>query len=766
MRHLRLLVVIAVALSASVWWSSAGRRPAAQASPDSRPNVLIFMTDDQRASADEMSALDGIRRIYGDAGTYFPNAVVTTPLCCPSRASLFTGRFAHNTMVVENKVPPSFDQTTTLQYQLQRLGYHTAIVGKYLNGFVGPPPYFDLHDVFAGYTYDDGTYATVHLWQRVVEYLNTFEQTDDTPWLMYVTPFAPHPQAVPETKYAQAPVPPWEDTPSRTETDLSDKPALIQKQSGQVTLDDIKQLRERMIRTLYSVDDAAEQIFAQLDALGEDNTIAFFLSDNGYLWYEHGLEAKGVPYDEAVNVPFFVRWPGHVAAGATDTRVVANIDIAPTIYDILGQLPTNYVLDGQSLFRSSRTSILTEGISRGYRSLWSPGEVYTEWNDGFREYYGADDPWELDNAFVVGTPPTNAQALHDELARYLPPTITGFAPTSGAPGSLVTITGSNLSGLSSVLFAGMPAPIVDNGTSSVTATVPDGAAGGPISVSKLGGEATSSGSFTVTTSEPGVAITSFSPTSGAAGTQVIIDGSGFGSTTGVAFGATSASFTVISETQLAATVPSTASSGPVTVTTTGGSATSSASFTVAAPVKTVNVTVGDDFYRPKAVTMVPGGVVVWTFTGSHPHAVRDAALLGAGSTPLFDSGSRTSGSFSSTFRAAGTYAYVSAQGEATVMKGTVAVPVTVSPSAGTSSTTFTVTVTSAPVAGFASVVQSRFQPPGGKWGSWKTIATTTTSGLDFTPVSGAGAYQFRSRLRNVDTGRMSSQSPVAKVMVS
>jgi plastocyanin len=247
---------------------------------------------------------------------------------------------------------------------------------------------------------------------------------------------------------------------------------------------------------------------------------------------------------------------------------------------------------------------------------------------------------------------------------------------------------------------------------------------------------------------------------------VIIDGSGFGSTTGVAFGATSASFTVISETQLAATVPSTASSGPVTVTTTGGSATSSASFTVAAPVKTVNVTVGDDFYRPKAVTMVPGGVVVWTFTGSHPHAVRDAALLGAGSTPLFDSGSRTSGSFSSTFRAAGTYAYVSAQGEATVMKGTVAVPVTVSPSAGTSSTTFTVTVTSAPVAGFASVVQSRFQPPGGKWGSWKTIATTTTSGLDFTPVSGAGAYQFRSRLRNVDTGRMSSQSPVAKVMVS
>lgn len=465
-------------------------------------------------------------------------------------------------------------------------------------------------------------------------------------------------------------------------------------------------------------------------------------------------------------MPFFVRWPGHVPAGATDTRVVANIDIAPTIYGILGHTPTNYVFDGRSIFTSSRTSILTEGISRGYRSLWSPGEVYTEWNDGFREYYGADDPWELDNAFVVGGPPSNAQALHDELALYLAPTISGFAPTSGAPGTSVTITGSDLSGLSSVVFAGTPAPIVANGTSSVTVTVPDGATSGPISVRKLGGAATSSTSFTVTTSEPGVAITSFSPTSGAPGTQVTIDGSGFGSTTGVSFGATSASFTVISDSQLAATVPSTTSSGPITVTTTDGAATSSTSFTVAAPpVSRVNVTVGDDFYRPKAATAVQGGGLVWTFTGSHPHAVRDASLLGPGSTPLFDSGPRTSGTFSSTFTAAGTYPYVSAQGEATVMKGTVAVPVKVSPATGTSSTIYTVTVTSTPVAGFA-VVQSRFQPPGGKWGAWKTIATTTATDLDFTPTSGAGAYQFRARLRNVDTGRMSGQSPVRKITVS
>lgn len=347
-----------------------------------------------------------------------------------------------------------------------------------------------------------------------------------------------------------------------------------------------------------------------------------------------------------------------------------------------------------------------------------------------------------------------------------PPTITDVQPNMGAPGDLVTISGTGFSNTYAVRFNGLDAAFDVGNDSSITATVPISASSGPISVAVPGATVSSPSTFTVTTSQPGVAITSFSPTSGAPGTQVTIDGSGFGSTTDVSFGATSASFTVISDSQLAATVPPSASSGPITVMTTDGSATSSASFTVGTPIKTVNVTVGDDFYRPKAATTVPGGDVVWTFTGSHPHAVRDAALLGAGSTPLFDSGSRTSGTFSWTFRAAGTYAYVSAQGEATVMKGTVAVPVTVSPSAGTSSTTFTVTVTSTPVAGFASVVQSRFQPPGGKWGAWKTIATTTATGLDFTPASGAGGYQFRSRLRNVDTGRMSGQSPVRQITVS
>ena len=96
-----------------------------------RPNILIVMTDDQRTSSDGLSVMDDLRRIFGEHGTYYPNAVATTPLCCPSRASTFSGRYAHNTGVIDNDGNP-LDQTTTLQYHLQqRLGYQTALVGKY-----------------------------------------------------------------------------------------------------------------------------------------------------------------------------------------------------------------------------------------------------------------------------------------------------------------------------------------------------------------------------------------------------------------------------------------------------------------------------------------------------------------------------------------------------------------------------------------------------------------------------------------------------------
>lgn len=166
-------------------------------------------------------------------------------------------------------------------------------------------------------------------------------------------------------------------------------------------------------------------------------------------------------------------------------------------------------------------------------------------------------------------------------AQSAAPTITSFSPTGGPVGTKVTITGTNFTGTTGVAFAGTSAQFTVVSDTSLTATVPGSAATGTITVTAPGGSATSTTAFTVTTVvPPAPTITSFSPTSGPVGTNVTIAGTGFIGTTSVAFGGTSAPFTVISDTSLTATVPTGARTGPITVTSPGGTATSSRSFRV------------------------------------------------------------------------------------------------------------------------------------------------------------------------------------------
>jgi hypothetical protein len=160
------------------------------------------------------------------------------------------------------------------------------------------------------------------------------------------------------------------------------------------------------------------------------------------------------------------------------------------------------------------------------------------------------------------------------------PTISSFTPTSGSPGTSVTITGSGFAGASSVAFNGVSATFTVGSDTQITATVPSGATTGPISVAAPGGSTTSSGSFTVTTTVPGPSITSFSPSTGRVGTAVTISGSGFNGATAVSFNGTSATFTVASDTQISTTVPSGATTGRISVTAGGVTATSSTSFKV------------------------------------------------------------------------------------------------------------------------------------------------------------------------------------------
>ncbi|MGZ5545382.1 MAG: DNA/RNA non-specific endonuclease, partial [Limisphaerales bacterium] len=161
------------------------------------------------------------------------------------------------------------------------------------------------------------------------------------------------------------------------------------------------------------------------------------------------------------------------------------------------------------------------------------------------------------------------------------PTITSFSPTSGPVGQSVTVSGTGFTGASFVRFNGTDATsFTVNSDTQITATVATGSSTGPISVTTGGGVATSSGSFTVSGGTPAPSITNFTPTSGSAGATVTINGSAFTGATTVAFNGTGANFTVSSDTQISATVPSSATSGTISVTTPAGTGTSSGTFTV------------------------------------------------------------------------------------------------------------------------------------------------------------------------------------------
>jgi arylsulfatase A-like enzyme len=365
LRVARVTVIVAIALAFA---PVPAIRSAPRAAPDAaiattRPNVLIIVMDDQRDQG-TLAVQPNVRRLFQSGGVTFSNAFDTTPLCCPARGSLFSGRYPHNTGVRTNADPDSeqrFDQKTTLVYHLKNAGYATAMAGKYWNKWPQstPPPYFD-HFAMTGGGYlnagfnVDGTQKTVMGYNTDVignfatQDLQTFEANDAQPWFLYLATQAPHSPFEPSATYANAAVPAWDQSPAVLEADRSDKPTWI-KQST-TPLADVETTRRQQLRTLMSVDDMVAQVFAKMDALGEsDATIAFFISDNGYMWGEHGQIEKRAPYTDSISIPMYMRWPGQVAAGSVDARLVTQMDITPTIYDVVGITP-GYTVDGVSLF--------------------------------------------------------------------------------------------------------------------------------------------------------------------------------------------------------------------------------------------------------------------------------------------------------------------------------------------------------------------------------------------------------------------------------
>ncbi|NRB73793.1 MAG: sulfatase [Verrucomicrobiales bacterium] len=360
---------------------------------EEKPNLLVILTDDQRYDAMgflghpflETPTLDRIAK----EGVHFKNAVVTTSLCSPSRASILTGLYAHNHRVVDNYNPFS-DELVFFPKYLQDVGYETAFVGKWhMGGEIDhPQPGFDHWVAFKGqgvYFADpadakvkgryvpqvsrDGLnvngervpqegYITDVLTDYATDWLEG--RSGDKPWMLYLSHKAVHADFLPANRHAysyeketfEKPVT-WFDNPEL----FRDVPLWVQNQRNSrhgvefayyANLD-IGTYYKRYCETIRAIDDSTGAVLKALEDRGElDNTVILFMADNGFLFGERGLIDKRNAYDASVRIPMLLRYPKGVKGGQTLTEVVANIDVAPTMLDFAGVEVPEY-MDGRSM---------------------------------------------------------------------------------------------------------------------------------------------------------------------------------------------------------------------------------------------------------------------------------------------------------------------------------------------------------------------------------------------------------------------------------
>ena len=417
----------------------------ATAAKEPKPNLLIVMTDDQRADG-TLDVMPQTRRRIGGQGTTFLNAHATTPKCCPSRASFFTGLYAHNHGVVSNGEADKLDHTITVQRFVHKKGYRTGIFGKFLNAWPVEvnPPFFDDWAIsngnynksfwnIAGRTKTKRGYSVDFVAKKAARFIRDADRDDDDqPWLAWVTPYAPHLPSSPPDRFADAPLPEFPITPAMQETDVSDKPDFLERAYDHDNL--LATMRDDGRRSLMAVDELVGRLTDELRKRGEaDNTLIVFTSDNGFMLGEHGgVIGKDLPYPASTGIPLIMRWPGHFRAGRTTDKLAANIDVAATLLDAAG---VRHRTDGHSLLEGGRRDALfTE--SRGsyneddapllpaFRSVTTPTYRYAEYYNNnsfdlvFREYYDLTvDPWELDNRADFLTDEQIA-ALSQDLERY------------------------------------------------------------------------------------------------------------------------------------------------------------------------------------------------------------------------------------------------------------------------------------------------------------------------------------------------------------
>ena len=389
-------------------------------------NVIFILSDDHRY--DFMGFMGKVPWLQtpnldklAKEGAHLQNAFVTTSLSSPSRASILTGQYTHEHTVVDNSAPLPPNLTFFPQY-LQKKGYQTAFFGKWHMGNDDgrPQPGFHHWESFSG----QGTYYNVKLningtsvsypkdvycIDLLTEHAEEFieKRNKNKPFFIYLSHKAVHDpfaaSAKHEGMYKDKPIPypasynqPSSGSISTVPSkDRFNKPKTDETWYGDGRMPDwVKNQREswhgvdycyfgrrsfeeevrKYCETITSLDESIGNLIKYLEDNNlDENTVIIYMGDNGFSWGEHGLIDKRQFYEESVRVPMLAYCPGLIQPKTKITKMIQNIDIAPTILEIAG------IKKAPQMRGLSFLPMLT-------------GENVTEWrNKLYYEYY-----WEFD----------------------------------------------------------------------------------------------------------------------------------------------------------------------------------------------------------------------------------------------------------------------------------------------------------------------------------------------------------------------------------
>jgi arylsulfatase A-like enzyme len=317
-----------------------------------RPNLLFVFADQMRGMDMGCAGNPDVHTPAMDrlaqSGTRLTHCYATTPVCGPNRAILQTGTFPITNRVVGNDLPLPLG-IPTLGTIAQANGYHTGYIGKWhLDGlprtcFTPPGPrrhgyafwaaYNCSHDYFRPRFYRDTPevqevegYEPVVQTDMALEYLASHQ---GEPFCLLLSWGPPHD--------------PYDQVPSEYEARY-DPEKITLRANVQENIDNVlatgKTCRQTLCRyyaAITALDDQLARLLNGLEALGlAENTVVVFTSDHGDMLWSHGWMKKQSPYEEAVNVPFLIRWPYHIPAGAKRDTLFGSVDMLPTLAGLLG----------------------------------------------------------------------------------------------------------------------------------------------------------------------------------------------------------------------------------------------------------------------------------------------------------------------------------------------------------------------------------------------------------------------------------------------